>query len=115
MSKKILNKVISAILVLAICSTAFLGCVASAETYNGTYAVFGSAYAEAGEFADAKVEIKSDNAFVAGVFTVDADSALDFYTAKVVSATTAEGAVKLYPDIYTNSEKNKILFQGFND
>ena len=115
MSKKLLNKVISAILVLAICSTAFLGCVVSAETYTGSYTIVGSAYAEAGEFADAKVKIKSENAFVAGIFTVDADSALDFYTAKVVAATTKEGAEKLYPDIHTNSDNNKILFQGFND
>lgn len=115
MSKKILNKVISAILVLAICSTAFLGCVASAETYTGSYTIIGEAYAEAGDTVKATVKINSTNAFVAGVFEIEAAEELDFYTARAISATLVEGGTKECPDVHTNSEKNRILFQGFND
>ena len=115
MSKKILNKVISAILVLAICSTAFLGCVASAETYTGSYTIIGEAYAESGDVAKATVKIESENAFVAGIFTVEAAKALDFESAQAIAATTAAGATEVYPSIHTNSNNNKILFQGFKD
>lgn len=115
MSKKILNKVISAILVLAICSTAFLGCVASAETYTGSYTIIGEAYAESGDVAKATVKIESENAFVAGIFTVEAAKALDFESAQAIAATTADGETKAYPSVHTNSNNNKILFQGFND
>ena len=117
MSKKLLNKVISAILVLAVCSTAFLGCVVSAETYSGTYEIEGHNCADVGEEVRATITIKSDVAFVAGIFTVTADAPLDFedINVDVIAGKDASGNNVDAPKIYINADKNKVLFQGWKD
>ena len=117
MSKKLLNKVISAILVLAVCSTAFLGCVVSAETYEGTYTIVGQHGAEVSDDIRAVLTIKSSVAFVAGIFTVTADEPLDFnnINTTAISGKDASGNTVTSPQVYFNAEKNKILFQGWKD
>ena len=119
MSKKLLNKVISAILVLAVCSTAFLGCVVSAETTtcSATYEIEGQNCAEVGEDIRAIVTISSNNLFVAGIFTVTVDNPLDFADINVsaISGKDADGNTVTAPEVYFNAEKNKILFQCWKD
>ena len=117
MSKKLLNKVISAILVLAVCSTAFLGCVVGAETYEGTYTIVGQHGAEVSDDIRAVLTIKSSVAFVAGIFTVTADEPLDFnnINTTAISGKDASGNTVTSPQVYFNAEKNKILFQGWKD
>ena len=117
MSKKLLNKVISAILVLAVCSTAFLGCVVSAETYSGTYTIEGQHGAEVSDDIRAVLTIKSNVAFVAGIFKVTADVPLNFNDVNVnaISGKDASGNTVASPQVYFNADEDKILFQGWKD
>ncbi len=107
MSKKLLNKVISAILVLAICSTAFLGCVVSAADVGTVNVAVSSAVLEEGtKVATSKVTISSEAEFVAGIFTVSATDGLKLSDASINN----DGWY-----VQCNTTNNKVLFQAWTD
>lgn len=107
MSKKILNKVISAILVLAICSTAFLGCVASAANAGTVDITVSKTVVEKDtKIATSKVTIKSESEFVAGIFEIEAAEGLTLSDATI----DKDGWF-----VQCNTTNNKILFQGWTD
>ena len=72
MSKRLLNKIVSAILVLAICSTAFIGCVVSAEEPTATYNIHdGETIAARDPDGSVEVTFTSNTPFAAVNFLVD--------------------------------------------
>ena len=113
MSKKSFAKIISTILVFVLCvGVCFVGTVA-AQNKTAKYTIAGDTYFNGAQFATAKVTFTSEDAFIAGRFTVNSDSALDFYDASVVSA--VQNGTVVYPKVYSNINNNKVLFQGFSD
>lgn len=120
MSKKLLNKVISAVLVLAICSTAFLGGVVSAATnLDVKVEVANKGYDTIAkdEIVTTTVTLSSADAFVAGIFNVVADSKFELANANVKSVIGVDGTEVDTPSLYqkvTGSE-GKVLFQGWDD
>ncbi len=113
MSKKSFAKIISTVLVFVLCvGVCFVGSV-SAQNKTAAYTIQGDAYFEETGYATAKVTFTSADAFIAGRFTVNSDSALDFYDASVVSA--VQNGTVVYPKVYSNINNNKVLFQGFGD
>ena len=120
MSRKLLNKAISALLVLAICSTAFLGCVVNAATAIEVKAVVADkGYDEIveGEIYDTTVTFTSEDAFVAGVFNVVVGEGFELDNANVISVIGADGTEVADPSIYQNftTSQGKVLFQGWDD
>ncbi len=120
MSRKLLNKAISALLVLAICSTAFLGCVVNAATAIEVKAVVADkGYDEIveGEIYDTTVTFTSEDAFVAGVFNVVVGEGFELDNANVTSVIGADGTEVANPSIYQNfkTSQGKVLFQGWDD
>lgn len=119
MSKKLLNKVISAVLVLAICSTAFLGGVVSAATnLDVKVEVANKGYDTIAkdEIVTTTVTITSSDPFVAGVFKV-VTSGLELSAANVKSVEDSEGKIDTIPFIDSKiaPSEGKVLFQGWED
>ena len=120
MSRKLLNKAISALLVLAICSTAFLGCVVNAATAIEVKAVVADKgydeIVEGKEYATT-VTFTSEDAFVAGIFNVAVGAGFELADANVISVKGPDGTTVDAPYIYENLSisEGKVLFQGWND
>lgn len=120
MSRKLLNKAISALLVLAICSTAFLGCVVNAATpitVKVDVAEIGYDEIVTGNQYATTVEFTSESAFVAGIFNVAVGAGFKLVGFDVKSVVGADDTEVAAPSIFKNftASEGKVLFQGWKD
>ena len=78
MTKKLFSKIVSAILVMAICLTTVFGCLmtVSAADATGTYTIVGDVVPSGARTATAEVTFTGDTAFTAGSFDLMFDSSL---------------------------------------
>lgn len=124
MSKKFLNKIISAILVLAICSTAFIGCVVSAEEPVATYKFHdGETIKNRDKDGSINITFTSDTPFNMVQFRVNDYINDDWVTPKLhengwlqISNVEFVGATMANPEheVVIPEEEN-ILFDSFYD